>query len=148
VASLFLLFYSLNTCETNKENEGKSKDNELVIIEDNIKLAISKGEKDKAIELVKKLKNNSDATGHHIKQDGYNYYTCKEFWDLKRDYYMKQLNRNCDDIKIELQSALGKLDDIKTFEFGRSKEQKERQIGEQNLKIEKLKKEMEDCEKK
>ena len=145
VVFVFLLIFTLKTCETNKENEGKSKDNELVIIEDNIKLAISKGEKDKAIELVKKLKNNSDATGHHIKQDGYNYYTCKEFWDLKRDNYIKQLNRNCDDIKIELQSALGKLDDIKIFKFGRSREKKEKQIGEQNLKIEKLKKEVEDC---
>ena len=145
VVFVFLLFFTLKTCETNKENEGKSKDNELVIIEDNIKLAISKGEKDKAIELVKKLKNNSDETSHHIKQDGYNYYTCKEFWDLKRDNYIKQLNRNCDDIKIELQSALGKLDDIKIFKFGRSREKKEKQIGEQNLKIEKLKKEVEDC---
>ncbi len=153
VVFVFLLIFTLKTCETNKENEGKSKDNELVIIEDNIKLAISKGEKDKAIELVKKLQNNSDATGHHIKQEAtlyqnVQYYTCKEFWDLKRDKYIKQLNGNCDELKIELQSALGKLDDIKTFKFGRSKEQKEKQIGEQNLEIEKLKKEIEDCEKK
>jgi hypothetical protein len=150
VVFVFLLFFTLNTCETNKENEAKSKDNELVIIEDNIKLAISKGEKDKAIELVKKLHHNSDAESQHIKQeatliDGEICYTFKEFWDLKRDNYIKQLNRNCDDLKIELQSALGKLDDIKIFKFGRSKEQKEKQIGEQNLEIEKLKKEIENC---
>ena len=153
VVFVFLFIYSLKSCETNEENKGKSTDNELVIIEDNIKLAISKGEKDKAFELVKKLQNNSDATSHHIKQEATlmenaQYYTCKEFWDLKRDKYIKELNGNCDGLKIELQSALGKLDDIKIIKFGRSIEQKEKQIGEQNLEIEKLKKEIEDCEKK
>jgi len=81
--------------KTEKIASEKALDTELTQIEDDIKIAISKGEKEKAFELIKKLHHNSESISPYVKKesmwDGTVYYTFKEYWDFKRDSYIKQV---------------------------------------------------------
>ena len=77
----------------------------------------------------------------------------RQSWEKKRQFLLNMINgtsenptANCDKLQVKLKTALGKLADINNFKIGRSKEEKGKQVAEQELVIQKIKDEMKECD--
>jgi len=143
-------------------SENQEIDKRLELLEDSVNIYINQKNEKQAELLVLKLNHPANEDSPHIEATdttiGNTFYTVKyysfnDYWKKKKEEYLIQLNIpnaktlevECDQLQIELEAAKGKLEDIKEFEFGRTKEGKRRQIAKQKLVVEKLKNDLNNC---
>ena len=76
-------------------NSNNKKDFELTKIEDQLKMAIDSGDKNKALNLLNSLYHDSNSESKHEVENaslfGKQIYTYKEYWDMKREFYRQQI---------------------------------------------------------